>query len=125
MKMKGTITMSEFGKRLKMIREENELTLAQLAEKLNTTKSNLSRYENGKVDPTLDVVIDIANYFNVTLDWMSGTSDLNVRVETLNSEQHKKDMNARYGAYLKAFDKIVDAKISPDKLNQIIDILNK
>lgn len=113
--------MNEFGKRLKLLREEDKLTLAELAEKLNTTKSNLSRYENGKVDPALNVVIDYAKYFGVSLDWMAGTSDINDRYTKSASSVQLERMNA----YLEAFNKCKEANISPDKLNQLIDVLKK
>lgn len=116
--------MNEFGIRLKMLREENNLTLAELAEKLNTTKSNLSRYENGKVDPALNVVIEYAQFFGVSLDWMAGVSDINNRCVKAN-EKITCSSTAKSKVYDDAFNKIIEAKISPEKLNQIIDVLKK
>ncbi len=35
----------------------------------------MSAYENGKNNPTIDVLIDIADKYNVSLDWLAGRSD--------------------------------------------------
>lgn len=105
--------MSEFGKRLKMLREERDLTLGKLADELNTTKSNLSRYENGIVDPSLDAVINIAKYFNVTLDWIAGNGDTSKIEYTIDS------------SYANVLDKCIKENVSPKKLEQLIDVIRR
>ena len=35
----------------------------------------MSAYENGKNNPTIDVLIEIADKCNVSLDWLAGRSD--------------------------------------------------
>ena len=73
--------MKDFGKRLKELREERDLTMDMLVRDLNDQfeitihKSNLSRWEKGTVDPTLQYAVYIAKYFNVSLDYMIGLTD--------------------------------------------------
>lgn len=105
--------MSEFGKRLKLLREQKELPLSKLAEDLDTTKSALSRYENGKMEPGLTALIKISEYFNVTLDWLAGNGDINQIQYVSKSE------------YNEVLDECIKENITPDKLSKIIDVMRK
>lgn len=53
---------------IKFLREHNGLTQLQLAEILGISKSNISKYESGSVEPNLDIITKSAVYFGVTLD---------------------------------------------------------
>lgn len=67
--------MSTFSERLKLLREERKITLDELAEKINSTKSTLSRYENNKRTPNIEFIERVANFFNVTSDYLLGRTD--------------------------------------------------
>ncbi len=62
----------KFGDRLKELRIKNNLSQRELAKKLNISKTAINYWEKGLRTPTLDVVINIADYFGVTLDYLSG-----------------------------------------------------
>lgn len=66
----------EFGKRLKQLRIEANKTQDQVAKRTNITRATLSRYEKGEIEPPITTVIDLANFFNVSLDWLAGNSDI-------------------------------------------------
>ncbi|VEE82199.1 helix-turn-helix domain-containing protein [Enterococcus hirae] len=66
-----------FRHRLKKLRLEKKLTLEELAKIIGTTKTTLSRYENGERSPKLQIVGALANYFNVDMTWLSGLEDNN------------------------------------------------
>lgn len=65
-------TVSE---RLKYLRSINKKTQKEFAEFLGIPQPSMSAYENGKNNPTIDVLIDIADKCNVSLDWIAGRSD--------------------------------------------------
>jgi transcriptional regulator with XRE-family HTH domain len=96
-----------------MLREKHDLSLEKLAEKVDSTKSLLWRYENGKSEPGLTALISIAEYFGVTLDWLSGNGDIN-DVQYSNKK-----------AYSNAINKCIKEEITPEKLEQIIDIMKR
>lgn len=48
------------------------LTQAELAEKLKTTQRKVSYWESGKIEPDLDTLIAIAEFFDVSLDDLLG-----------------------------------------------------
>ncbi len=64
-----------FGKRLKDLRKEHGLTLVELASKVNVGKSIISLWEQDKCQPSLDKVILLADFFDVSLDYISGRKD--------------------------------------------------
>lgn len=61
--------------RLKELRISKGLTLKAMAEHLNMVQRNYQRYETGEVDPPLSKAIALADYFDVSLDYLVGRSD--------------------------------------------------
>jgi transcriptional regulator with XRE-family HTH domain len=57
-----------FGERLKACRKSKGLTQLQLGKKLSLAESTISLYESGKRSPEKDILVAIANFFNVSLD---------------------------------------------------------
>jgi transcriptional regulator with XRE-family HTH domain len=63
------------GERLKQLRLEQGLTQIQLAKYLNTTHSTVNRYEKGVHQPDMDTLNRLAEYFNVTTDYLLGRTE--------------------------------------------------
>ena len=61
--------------RLRALRLENGLTQKQLAEKLNSTDKSIWAYENGVALPPLDILKAYADFFQVSIDYLVGSSD--------------------------------------------------
>ena len=61
--------------RLKDLREDHDLTQADVAEILQTTREQVSKYETGKQMMGIDKYIKLANYYNVSLDYLMGLID--------------------------------------------------
>lgn len=57
----------KIGHFLKELRNEKELTQAQFAEIVNVSNRTVSRWENGNNMPDLDILIEISEYYDVTL----------------------------------------------------------
>lgn len=60
------------GKRIISIRNQNNLTLRDLAKQLNTTSSTISAYENGKTLLLTAFAIEICKKYKVSMDWLYG-----------------------------------------------------
>jgi len=69
------IMKESFGKRLKDLRKERGLTLVELANEVNIGKSIISLWEQDKCQPSLDKVIALADFFDVSLDYLAGRRD--------------------------------------------------
>lgn len=68
--------MSVFGKRLKKLRSEKEgLTQEKLGEIFNVRKGTVSNWENGNRFPDENTLIKLADYFDVSVDYLLGRSN--------------------------------------------------
>ena len=61
-----------FGERLKTLRMEKGLGQIELAKALDVGKSIISLWERDKCEPTLTNLIAIAQFFNVSIDYLAG-----------------------------------------------------
>lgn len=66
------LNKNEIGSRIKKIREDNNLTLRDLAKELNTISSTISAYETGKTLILTAFAYQICIKYNVSLDWLCG-----------------------------------------------------
>lgn len=61
--------------RIKDLRESKGKTLAQMSDETGITDNNLSRYEHDLRNPKLKTLCVIADYFDVSLDYLLGRTD--------------------------------------------------
>src|SRR4051794_37470618 len=61
-------TLAGVGERLRALRRERELTLADIAGRTGVSVSTLSRLESGERRPTLELLLPLARAYGVTLD---------------------------------------------------------
>ena len=65
----------EYYERLRDLREDRDLTQAEIAELLQTTQEQISKYETGKQMMGIDKYIKLARYYNISLDYLTGMID--------------------------------------------------
>lgn len=63
------------GIRLRKLREEKNMNQEQLAIKLNISASSIGMYETDKREPSDEIKKKIAEYFDVSIDYLVGNSD--------------------------------------------------
>ena len=56
--------------RLKEIRKSKGISQLKLAMDLNTNQNTISRYETGEREPGIRELIQIADYFNISIDYL-------------------------------------------------------
>jgi len=61
--------------RLKELRKEKGISQLKLAMELNTNQNTISRYETGDREPGINELISLADYFNVSVDYLLGRTD--------------------------------------------------
>ena len=61
--------------RLRDMREDHDLSQADIANLLQTTQEQISKYETGKQMMGVDKYIKLARYYNVSLDYLTGIID--------------------------------------------------
>lgn len=68
--------MIEFSKMLRLARENREITQMQVAKDTGINNKTLSGYECGISEPDLRTLVILANYYNVSVDYLLGKKDL-------------------------------------------------
>lgn len=66
---------TDFGPRIKWLRTQRKMTQLDLAKRLDVSKTIMSAYETGMRKPSYDVLMEIALFFNVSMDWLFDCGD--------------------------------------------------
>lgn len=65
-----------YNERIREIREDNFLTQQKIADLLHIGQRTYADYESGKTRIPVDSLMILAQYYNVSLDYISGASDI-------------------------------------------------
>lgn len=68
--------LTTFSDRLKALRKEANLTQQELADKVGTNRVNITKWETGRTEPSLDNVVKLANILNISTDYLLGRRSL-------------------------------------------------
>lgn len=72
-----------FGKRLADLRKKRGLSQYELAERLGFTRGQIANYEQGKREPDHDTLMKIADFFDVSIDYLLGRTNIPDPVPTI------------------------------------------
>lgn len=64
-----------YAKRLRDLREDRDLTQSDIAKILNTTYQYYGAYESGKRELPFSRAIQLAQFYNISLDYLAGLTD--------------------------------------------------
>lgn len=65
-----------FGSRLRLLRQQHNLSTQKLADALGLrSKGAITQFEKGVTSPSVDTLIALADFFDVSLDYLVGRSD--------------------------------------------------
>lgn len=78
-----------FGKRLAELRKQKNMSQYELAEKLNFSRGKLANYEQGTREPDYETLKFLANFFDVSIDYLLGNSDESNRSDDEEFERFK------------------------------------
>lgn len=67
--------------RLKKLRLELGLSQQALADRLNVSQQTICKYENGTIEPNIDMLKTMANLFDVSVDYLIGDSSYAYKAE--------------------------------------------
>lgn len=65
----------QYYERIKGLREDSDKTQKEIAEIIQTSQSYYAQYENGKRPIPFDRIIILADYYDVSIDWIAGRTD--------------------------------------------------
>lgn len=106
----------KFQHRLKELRKEFNLTGEDLGKLFNVSKTAVSNWESGNRNPDIETLIKIANYFNVSVDYLLGNSNIK-------SCEEEKDLFKLFKIHLEEC-KIYDHKKSLENFKLAIKLIN-
>lgn len=66
----------KYNQRIRNIREDHDLTQQKVAELLHVGQRTYADYESGKTRIPIDSLLILAKFYNVSLDYITGASDI-------------------------------------------------
>lgn len=99
---------------LKNLREEKQVSMDKMREDLislygaNLAKSTISKWENGKAEPSLSYARILTKYFNVTLDFLLGLENENTYKFKAQTKDEKELLSNYNKLNTKGKDKLID-----------------
>jgi len=71
----GDIKMSIFSERIKYLKTSKKLLQKDIAKSIGISLRAYQYYETGQMEPTMSVLVSLADFFNVSLDYLTGRTD--------------------------------------------------
>lgn len=71
------------GERIKKLREEQSVSQIDLAKALFISQSSISEYESGNQQPPISMLIQLADFFDVNIDYLLGRTDIKISINRL------------------------------------------
>ena len=70
-------------KNLKCLRQKAGISQQQLADIVLVSQQSINKYENHDIEPDIETLVRIADYFNVSLDYLVGRTDIKERIDKM------------------------------------------
>ena len=65
-----------FPQKIKKAREETGFTQREVAKEVNLPQSTIAKYETGNLEPSLETLGILADFYGVSVDWLLGTKGI-------------------------------------------------
>lgn len=117
----------DFGERLRRLRTAEGLTQAELGRRIGRTVTAISKYESGAMKPTLDVAVDLAFEFRVSLDELFGYENKST-VSTLGLSDGQREIVAELVALFRVQNKTRSENLSSEQyeiVGKIIEMFRR
>jgi len=105
-----------FGSRLLEARKKRALSQEDLAQYLGTKGPAIGRYERDEMKPSIDAAAKMADYLEVSLDYLVGKTDIEVDPKTLNRVLEVSKFNEEDRGHIFS---VIDAFIAKRKIQSI------
>lgn len=108
--------MATFGNILEELRKDRKMTQKELSEVIYVTTGTISNYENDRYLPDIEKLIMLADYFNLTIDYLLGRASYNLNPDTF---EKPIGTTTTIGSFLKDF-----IALSANRQSIILGIVN-
>lgn len=100
---------------LKLLRKEYGISQQRLADAIGISQPSINKYENHNIEPDIEILKRIANYFNTSIDYIVGNTDVRRKIEHTEIfclNQHESEVITRYRSLTDAEQHCIDLTIS-------------
>jgi transcriptional regulator with XRE-family HTH domain len=97
---------------LKLLRQQHNLSQQKLAEILHVSQQSIYKYENDITAPDIETLINMADYFNTSVDYLIGYSDIPRKIESTTQT----DLNADELDLIKMYRKLSEHQKNLSKM---------
>jgi transcriptional regulator with XRE-family HTH domain len=112
-----------YNSKIKVLRKKHGDTLKQLAQRINYDYSNLSKVERGIYEPSLDLLLKVAEVYNVDMNYFFKTDNDNTYED---ENKLLKELDISCNQSKKKFELLLDGKqISKKELEFAIEVLRQ
>ena len=106
-------------KNLKKLRNEKGIIQQQLADVIGISQQSVNKYENHNIEPDIATLIQLARFFDTSVDYLIGNTDINRMIENVKNFDLNDDEAKIIGGYRKLY------KDEKESIRLIIDNYNK
>ena len=78
-------------KNLKELRETASISQKQLAEAIGVSQQSINKYENHNIEPDIETLIRIADYFDTSVDYLIGHTPVRRKIESVSTYELNDD----------------------------------
>lgn len=107
------------GKKIKLLRKENNMTQKELALKIDVSPPTVTKYENGQLEPNLNILVKISQLFNISIDDLL---EINISVKD-NFTQNSTDSDALVKSFIIHVIKTSNIDVKLDSIDDRTKIL--
>lgn len=79
---------------LKILRKQHNLSQQKLADILHISQQSVYKYENDLTSPDLDTLVQMADYFNTSVDYIIGHTEISHKIEPVTESMLNQDEEA-------------------------------
>ena len=101
-------------KNLKKLRGSKKISQKQLADIVSVSQQSINKYENHSIEPDIQTLMKLADYFNTSIDYLVGYTDIDHKIEELTPS----DLNEEKQRIISKY-----RQLTPDEKKSIILIL--
>ncbi len=76
---------------LKKLRNKKGVSQQKLADTIEVSQQSINKYENHKIEPDIQTLIKLADYFETSVDYLIGHTDIDHAIETVSSYDLNED----------------------------------
>ena len=88
-------------KNIKLLRKEAGVSQKELGENIGASQQSINKYENYNIEPDIETLIRIANFFNTSVDFIVGNTDIRHKIEAVSPYELNEEESQLVDGYRK------------------------